>query len=495
MSAILLALDQGTSSSRALLVDQNQQVLALAAKPLNSSFPNSGWVEQDPEEIWKSQWDSVLEVLQKAQINLGQVTGIGITNQRETLIAWDKKSGEALGPAIVWQCRRTADFCQSLKKQGLEPLYQTRTGLVLDPYFSGTKMAWMLENRPEVKAAAKQGDLALGTVDSWLIWKLTKGQVHATDASNASRTLLYNLHTLGWDPELAAPLGVPLEALPKVVDSSGVLGKTHPDWGAEIPIAGVAGDQQASLFGQACFKAGEAKNTYGTGCFLLANTGDKPVASKHGLLTTLAWSIGGKPTFALEGSVFMAGALVQWLRDQLGIIENAAQTETLARELPNNGGVYLVPAFVGLGAPHWDPWARGLIIGLGRETDRRHLCRAALEAIAFQTAELVEAMGKDRGGPLSGLKIDGGASQNGFLCQFQADLLGIPVYRPKNLEATALGAACLAGLALGVWRDLEHIAQSWQEAASFVPKQTKEALTPIWAGWNKALERSKGWAL
>ena len=494
MGKLILALDQGTSSSRALLVDSAGQVVGTASVPLACVYPQLGWVEQDPREIWSSQKLALDQVLAQAGVELCEVAAIGITNQRETTLAWNKETGEPVGSAIVWQCRRTAAACTALKARGLEPLFRERTGLVLDPYFSGTKMAWILEHRPLARLLAEQDKLAFGTVDSWLIWHLTGGKVHGTDLSNASRTLLLNLKECRWDEELLGHLGSPASTLPRLFPSSGLVGWTDPKWGAEVPIAGVAGDQQAALFGQACFEVGAAKNTYGTGCFLLMNIGPSPVASKSGLLCTLAWAIGDQVTYALEGSVFVAGALVQWLRDNLGLFEQAGQTEAMAMAVKDNGGVYLVPAFVGLGAPHWDPYARGLIHGLTRESNKNHLVRAGLEAIGFQVYDLIQAMEQDRGVKVQNLKIDGGAAVNGFLCQFQADLLQTEVSRPTQVETTALGAAFLAGLAVGVFRDLEQIKSLWQEDRVFYPRQSPEVMETLRLGWNKAVAAAKGWA-
>lgn len=494
MGKLILALDQGTSSSRALLVDPAGRVVGAASVPLACSYPQLGWVEQDPMEIWTSQKQALDRVLAQAGVGLGEIAAIGITNQRETTLAWNKETGEPVGSAIVWQCRRTAAACASLKAKGLEPRFREKTGLVLDPYFSGTKMAWILEHRPLARLLAEQGKLAFGTVDSWLIWNLSGGQVHGTDLSNASRTLLFNLQECRWDEELLDLLGVPAATLPRLFPSSGLVGYTDGKWGARVPIAGVAGDQQAALFGQACFEVGEAKNTYGTGCFLLMNIGPRPVASKSGLLCTLAWAIGDQVTYALEGSVFVAGALVQWLRDNLGLFEQAGETEGMALAVKDNGGVYLVPAFVGLGAPHWDPYARGLIHGLTRESNKNHLVRAGLEAICYQVYDLIEAMERDRGVKIQSLKIDGGAAVNGFLCQFQADLLQTEVSRPTWVETTALGAAFLAGLAVGIFRDLEEIKALWQEDRSFYPQKSPEAMEALRDGWRKAVAAAKGWA-
>ncbi|MFH2129901.1 MAG: glycerol kinase GlpK, partial [bacterium] len=446
MARTIMALDQGTSSSRTVLFDEKGKVIATASQTFDSIFPKPGWVEQDPETIWQTQKKTITDVLSISKRTMADITAIGITNQRETVIAWDKSTGEAIGNAIVWQCRRTASFCDELKKEGFEEHIRLKTGLVADPYFSGTKIRWMLKENPRVRALADQGQLAFGTVDSWLIWKLTGGKTHATDASNASRTLLYNIFDNRWDEEIIERLEIPMATLPEVRDSSGIIATTDTsEWGAATPIAGIAGDQQAALFGQACFENGMAKNTYGTGCFLLVNTGEQPVRSQHGLLTTIAWKIDGKTTYALEGSTFIAGALVQWLRDKLELFPNAADTEAMANAVDDSGGVYIVPAFVGLGAPYWDPYARGTMIGLTRDTNKNHIARAALEAIAYQSWDLVNAMVQDTGNPLKLLRVDGGASANNFLCQFQANILKLAVSRPKIIETTAMGAAFLAG--------------------------------------------------
>jgi len=424
------------------------------------------------------------------------ISAVGITNQRESTIAWNRESGEALGPAINWQCRRTADFCEELKAEGFDSLLRKRTGLVTDPYFSGTKMRWILENVPQARKLADQGKLCFGTVDSWLIWKLTGGRVHATEISNASRTLVFNIEDCEWDTEILARFGIPLETLPEVKQSSGVIASVNPElFGGEAPIAGVAGDQQAALFGQACFEPGMAKNTYGTGCFMISNTGSEPVFSKHGLLTTIAWQIGDKVTYALEGSVFIAGALIQWLRDGLQLFEDAAETKAMAESVPNSGGVFVVPAFVGLGAPHWDPYARGTIVGLTRDTNRNHIVRASLEAIAFQSAEVLSSIAKDTGTNIKELRIDGGAAANNFLCQFQADLLGLNVTRPQILETTAMGAAFLAGLAVGVWKDQSQIRNLWQEEKTFSANISRENADQKMEAWSRAVERSKGWII
>jgi glycerol kinase len=425
---------------------------------------------------------------------MADVTAVGITNQRESTIAWHRETGESLGPAINWQCRRTTDFCEELKQEGFDKVLRRKTGLVTDPYFSGTKLHWILQNNAEARKLADSGKLCFGTVDSWLIWKLTGGRVHAIDISNASRTLVFNIETCTWDDEILARFGIPRETLPEVKPSSGVIAEVDSLlFGGSAPIAGIAGDQQAALFGQACFQPGMAKNTYGTGCFLMLNTGSERITSEHGLLTTIAWQLGDTVTYALEGAVFIAGALIQWLRDGLELFEDAAQTEALATAVADSGGVYIVPAFVGLGAPHWDPYARGTIVGLTRDTNRNHMVRAALEAIAFQSAEVLRSMASDTGQSLSALRIDGGASANNFLCQFQADLLGLPVTRPQVIETTAMGAAFLAGLATGVWRDQEQIQTLWQEDRTFTPQLEGNVADARLAEWSRAVERAKGW--
>jgi len=491
-----MALDQGTTSSRTILFDENGKIVAEANAALDCHFPQSGWVEQVPEEIWNSQRQTIETALAQARLTMKDISAVGITNQRESIIAWNRESGEALGPAINWQCRRTADFCEELKAEGFDSLLRKRTGLVTDPYFSGTKMRWILENVPQARKLADQGKLCFGTVDSWLIWKLTGGRVHATEISNASRTLVFNIEDCEWDTEILARFGIPLETLPEVKQSSGVIASVNPElFGGEAPIAGVAGDQQAALFGQACFEPGMAKNTYGTGCFMISNTGSEPVFSKHGLLTTIAWQIGDKVTYALEGSVFIAGALIQWLRDGLQLFEDAAETKAMAESVPNSGGVFVVPAFVGLGAPHWDPYARGTIVGLTRDTNRNHIVRASLEAIAFQSAEVLSSIAKDTGTNIKELRIDGGAAANNFLCQFQADLLGLNVTRPQILETTAMGAAFLAGLAVGVWKDQSQIRNLWQEEKTFSANISRENADQKMEAWSRAVERSKGWII
>jgi len=489
----VLALDQGTTSSRAIVFDQDGRLLAVAQREFRQVYPRPGWVEHDPEEIWASQLAVAQEALAKAGVGAGELAALGLTNQRETTLIWDRRTGQPLANAIVWQCRRSTPICERLQAAGAGPLIQERTGLVLDAYFSGTKLTWLFENIPGLVDKARRGEVAFGTVDTWLIWKLTGGRVHATDPSNASRTMLFNLHTLDWDEELLELLGVPREVLPEVRPSSGVFGVTEPDLlGAPVTIAGDAGDQQAALFGQACLEPGLGKNTYGTGCFLLLNTGSTPVRSSRGLLTTVAWSVGGQVTYALEGSVFITGAAVQWLRDGLGLVSSAQETEGLARSVPNTGGVYLVPAFVGLGAPYWDPRARGLLIGLTRGTTRAHVVRAALEAIAYQTRDVLEAMVADAGSALRRLRVDGGAVVNDFLMQFQADVLGVPVERPAVNETTALGAAFLAGLATGVWR-LDELAGLGRVERVFDPVMHPEERERLYGGWRRAVSRSLAW--
>ncbi|MCH2270539.1 MAG: glycerol kinase GlpK [SAR324 cluster bacterium] len=494
MSQIIMALDQGTTSSRTILFDENGIIVAEANASLDCHFPQSGWVEQVPEDIWSSQRETIEAALAQAKLSMKDINAVGITNQRESTIAWNRKTGEALGPAINWQCRRTADFCEELKAEGFDRVLRNKTGLVTDPYFSGTKMRWILENVPDARKQADRGNLCFGTVDSWLIWKLTGGRVHATEISNASRTLVFNINTCAWDDEILSRFGIPRETLPEVKPSSGVIAMVNPElFGGEAPIAGVAGDQQAALFGQACFEAGMAKNTYGTGCFMISNTGSEMVFSQHGLLTTIAWQIGDEVTYALEGSVFIAGALVQWLRDGLEFFKDASETQAMAESVSDSGGVFVVPAFVGLGAPHWDPYARGTIVGLTRDTNRNHIVRASLEAIAYQSAEVLRSIANDTGVELKELRIDGGAAANDFLCQFQADLLGMKVTRPRILDTTAMGAAFLAGLAVGVWKDQTQIRKLWQEEKTFAANISREDANQKMDAWNRAVERSKGW--
>jgi glycerol kinase len=492
--AYLLALDQGTTSSRAIIFDEQGGIVNVAQKEFTQIYPQAGWVEHDPGEIWSSQLSVTVEALASARIAPDAVAAIGITNQRETTLVWDRKTGEPVYNAIVWQDRRTAGFCDQLRRDGVEPEVQARSGLLLDPYFSGTKLRWILDNVPGARQRAEAGELAFGTVDTWLIWNLTRGAVHATDPSNASRTLLYNIRTGDWDDELLRILGVPRAVLPEVRPSSGSFGATsHENMPGHIVVAGVAGDQQAALFGQACFTPGVTKNTYGTGCFMLMQTGTTPVASTNRLLTTVAWNTGGATEYALEGSVFIGGAVVQWLRDGLKIIRTAPEIEELAASVPDNGGVYLVPAFAGLGAPHWDAYARGAMLGLTRGVTSAHIARAALESIAFQVADLVSAMEADSGIRLEELRVDGGASKNNLLLQFQADLLGVPVIRPQVTETTALGAAYLAGLATGVYGSRTVIASQWQEDRRFMPSMAKEQAAGMRAKWTRAVSRARHW--
>lgn len=486
--ACVLALDQGTTSSRALLFDEGGAVLGVAQKEFTQFFPEPGRVEHDALEIWASQLDVAREVLARA--GNPDVAAIGITNQRETTILWDRATGVPLAKAIVWQDRRTAGICEELKAQGLAHFFQERTGLVLDAYFSGTKLQWLLDTVPGARERAGRGELAFGTVDTWLTWKLTGA--HVTDPSNASRTLLFNIHTGAWDEELLAALRIPREVLPRVVDSSGVVGTTDL-LGGSIPVAGIAGDQQAATFGQACLAPGMAKNTYGTGCFLLLNTGERPTTSRNRLLTTTLWKLGDRTSYALEGSVFMAGAAVQWLRDGLGIIASSAEVEPLARSVPGNGGVYHVPAFVGLGAPWWDSGARGAFFGLTRGSGRGHIARAVLESIAYQTADVIGAMEADSGLRLTELRVDGGASRNDLLMQFQADILDVAVVRPQVTETTALGAAYLAGLAVGFWEDTGQISRNWRPGARFEPAMPAAERSALLGEWHKAVERTRGW--
>ncbi|GAA5137887.1 glycerol kinase GlpK [Prosthecobacter algae] len=488
----ILALDQGTTSSRSILFDKKGKVIATAQKEFTQHYPQPGWVEHDAAEIWSTQLRTMKEVLKKAKAKGKDIAAIGITNQRETTVAWNKKTGKPVGKAIVWQDRRTAAFCDKLKAKGAESMIRHKTGLVVDAYFSATKMNWMLKHVPETKELAKVGDLAFGTVDSWLLWNLTGGQVHATDVSNASRTMLYDITQGGWDAELMKLFGVPASTLPKVLPSSGIFGETSL-LGGNIPIAGIAGDQQAALFGQVCTTPGMVKNTYGTGCFMLMHTGTKRIASGNNLLTTVAWQLGdGELEYAVEGSVFIAGAVVQWLRDGLGIIKKSSEVEALAAQVPDAGGVYLVPAFAGLGAPHWDQYARGLMCGITRGTTKAHIARAALEGIAYQVTDILHAMQADAGVKLRELRVDGGASNNNLMMQFQADLLGVPVVRPVVTETTALGAAYLAGLGTGFWKNQAEIATQWQTERRFEPTMKAAQRKKLLSGWNRALERTKG---
>ena len=491
MNKYILALDQGTSSSRAIVFDQHGQTMAVAQKEFTQIFPQPGWVEHNPMEIWSSQASVIAEAITSIDINGLDIAGIGITNQRETTIVWDAETGEPVYNAIVWQDRRTSEYCDSLKAQGLTDTIRSKTGLIIDAYFSATKVRWILENVPGAREKAEQGKLRFGTVDTWLIWMLTRGEVHVTDVSNASRTMVYNINELCWDKELLELFGIPESMMPQVKSSSEVYGYTKTTLFAhEVPIAGIAGDQQAALFGQMCTEPGAVKNTYGTGCFLLMNTGEKPITSRNNLLTTIAWKIGDKVNYALEGSIFVAGSVVQWLRDGLGIIRSSAEVEELAASVPDNGGVYFVPALTGLGAPHWDQYAKGSMYGISRGTTAAHIARAALEGIAFQTMDIVNAMQKDADVKLAELKVDGGASRNNLLMQFQADVLGTSVIRPKVTETTALGAAYLAGLAVGYWESIDHIKSQWAVDTAFTPSAPKEEVEALKEGWADAIQRT-----
>ncbi|HEX5648585.1 MAG TPA: glycerol kinase GlpK [Steroidobacteraceae bacterium] len=493
MPDFILALDQGTTSSRSIVFDHAGRAVAIAQREFAQHFPRSGWVEHDAEEIWATQAATVAEALARARLAAADIAAIGITNQRETTVLWDRRSGRPVAPAIVWQDRRTAEHCDRLQRDGLEPEVTRRTGLLLDPYFSGTKLAWLLENVPGARARAEAGELAFGTVDSWLVWKLTGGATHVTDVSNASRTLLLDIATGRWDDFMLDLLRIPRAVLPQVVASS--MGRTAPVGtleGRDVQIAGIAGDQQAALFGQACFEPGMAKNTYGTGCFLLLNTGSEPLASTNRMLTTIAWQTDVR-RYALEGAVFVGGAVVQWLRDGLGFIEQSGEVEALAASVEDSGGVYLVPAFTGLGSPHWDAYARGTIVGLSRGTTRAHIARAALEAIAFQSAEVLLAMQRDAGQALIELRVDGGATANDLLMQFQADLLGVPVVRPEVTETTALGAAYLAGLGVGFWRSSAEVTANWRAERRFDPAMSRDEAASRLARWSQAVSRSRGW--
>lgn len=494
MNQYIIALDQGTTSSKTMIFDRAGNLLVKNAQEFQQIYPANGWVEHDPKEIWESQKNTLLQACHKLGKKISHVKGLGISNQRETTILWDKNTGEPVYNAIVWQCRRTAEYCETLIQKGLAPDIAKKTGLRIDPYFSATKIHWFLEQVPDVRRRAEQGKLLFGTVDTWLIWNLTKGKVHVTDQTNASRTMLYNIFNNDWDDELLKLFQIPKSILPKVVPSSQIVGYVDESiLPGKIPIAGIAGDQQAALFGQCCFSPGEAKNTYGTGCFLLMNIGGTPVISKNNLLTTMICSLDGTPQYALEGSVFIGGAVIQWLRDQLHLIQSADETEALARSVPDNDGVYLVPAFSGLGAPYWDPFSRGILIGLTRNSNYKHIARAALESIAFQVADLVKTMEADAKLKFQSLKVDGGATANDFLMEFQADLLDIPLSRPINTETTALGAAFLAGLATGVWHNPEELKNTWQADRIFKPSMPQETRAVYYRKWQKAVERSRGW--
>lgn len=493
MARYLMALDQGTTSSRAILFDEQQTIVEMAQKEFTQFYPKEGWVEHDPMEIYSSQVAVMMEVIAKSGVDVQEIAAIGITNQRETTILWDKATGRPIYNAIVWQCRRTADLCDELKSRGLSDYIRDTTGLVLDAYFSGTKIKWILDRVEGAREKAERGEILFGTVDSWLIWKLTGGAVHVTDYTNASRTMIYNIHSLDWDDRLLDALDIPRKMLPQVHNSSEVYGYTTIQ-DVQIPIAGIAGDQQAALFGQTCFEKGETKNTYGTGCFLLMNTGDTPCRSQNGLLTTIAIGLNGKIQYALEGSVFVGGAVIQWVRDELRFITESCDAEYYAQKVDDTGGVYIVPAFTGLGAPYWDMYARGCILGITRGTRREHLIRAAQESIAYQSLELVEAMEKDTGVPLKELNVDGGASRDGFLMQFQSDILNKPVRRPVIRETTALGAAYLAGLAVGVWKNPDQIKKLWKCDVAFAPDMQDEQRKKLLRGWRKAVSRSRDWA-
>ena len=497
MPDYIMALDQGTTSSRAIVFDRTGAPVSAAQQEFPQIFPQPGWVEHYPEDIWNSQLAVARQALADAGLKATDLAAVGITNQRETTLLWDRATGVPIDNAIVWQCRRTAPMCAQLKAEGFEDVVRAKTGLVLDPYFSGTKVAWLLDHVPGARQKAEAGRLAFGTIDTFLIWRLSGGALHITDVSNASRTLLYNIHEMRWDGDILARLNIPPVVLPTVVPSSAIYGETTPEMlGAPVPIAGCAGDQQAASFGQACYAPGLTKNTYGTGCFVLMNTGHKAVPSPSGLLTTIGWQVGagGPVDYALEGSVFIAGAAIQWLRDELGLIKSAGEIEALAASVPDTGGVYLVPAFVGLGAPYWDAFARGIIVGLTRGSDRAHIARAALESIAYQSCDVLTAMEHDSGITLEALRVDGGAAVNNLLMQFQADILGVPVQRPQVTETTALGAVYLAGLAVGFWRSPEEIAAHWALEREFTPKMSADQREALYAGWRKAVERARGWA-
>lgn len=494
MQKFILALDSGTTSNRAILFNHSGEIINASQKEFEQIYPRPGWVEHKPQDIWETQLEVAREVISKSSISPAEISGIGITNQRETTLIWNRETGEPIYNAIVWQDRRTAGICDDLKAKGYEKTFAEKTGLVIDAYFSGTKIKWILEHVPEARELANSGKLAFGTVDTWLVWKLTGGRLHITDVSNASRTLLFNIHTLSWDEELLEILGVPKAILPKVKQSSEVYGNTDKDLlGAEIPVSGIAGDQQAALFGQMCIKEGMVKNTYGTGCFVVMNTGSKPIMSKNKLLTTIGWQINGQTTYALEGSIFVAGAVVKWLRDELEIIESSADIESLASQVNDSGGVSFVPGFVGLGAPHWDQYATGTIIGLSRGTGKAHIARAALEAIALQTKEVIETMTGDSGIDVDELRVDGGAAINNLLMQIQANIINTDVVRPKITEITALGAAYLAGLSTGFWKDIEEISKQWQVDRKFSPAENREEFKKVIARWKKAVTRSKAW--
>jgi glycerol kinase len=495
MAKYVMALDAGTTSNRCILFDHDGKIQSVAQKEFRQIFPNPGWVEHDANEIWSTQLGVAVEAMSKIGATAADIAAIGITNQRETVIVWDKETGEPVYHAIVWQCRRTSDIADALKAKGLQETIQKKTGLIIDAYFSATKIKWILDNVPGARERAEKGELLFGTVETWLIWKLTKGRVHVTDYSNASRTMLFNINTLEWDEDILKELDIPKSMLPKAVPSSQVYGYADPSFfGAEIPIAGAAGDQQAALFGQTCFAEGEAKNTYGTGAFILMNTGDKPVYSKNGLVTTIAWGLDGKVTYALEGSVFVAGAAIQWLRDQMRLIDSAEDSEYMAKKVKGTHGCYVVPAFTGLGAPHWDQYARGTIVGITRGTNKYHIIRATLESIAYQVCDVADAMKADSGIEVRSLRVDGGASANDLLMQFQADMLNKPVNRPSCVESTAMGASFLAGLAVGFWKNKEELMRNITLDRVFIPNMDEETREARRKGWNKAVRYSYGWA-
>ena len=495
MPKYMMALDSGTTSNRCILFDRAGRIVSVAQREFTQYFPQPGWVEHDANEIWATLLGVAVEAMQMAGAAAADIAAIGITNQRETTIVWDKATGEPVHHAIVWQCRRTSEYCDELRARGLTAHFREKTGLVLDAYFSATKLHWLLENVPGVRERAAKGELLFGTVETWLIWKLTGGRAHVTDYSNASRTMLFNINTLDWDEEILAELNIPRSMLPKPLPSSGLFGTTDTSLlGGEIPITGAAGDQQAALFGQTCFQPGEAKNTYGTGCFLLMNTGEKPVFSQNGLVTTIAWGLGEKVTYALEGSIFVAGAAIQWLRDEMKLIANAAESEAVAQEVTDTNGCYVVPAFTGLGAPYWDQYARGAIVGLTRGCNRAHIVRATLDSLTYQTYDVLNAMRADSGIALASLKVDGGASANNYLMQTQADVIGAPVLRPTCVESTAMGAAYLAGLAVGFWRDQAEIRKIWAVDRTFEPQLDAKSRDARLHGWHRAVQRAFDWA-
>lgn len=494
MARYLMALDQGTTSSRCILFDLQGNICSMVAKEFPQIFPQEGWVEHDACQIWETQLEVAQKAMEKLGVTAAEIAAIGITNQRETTVIWDRKTGKPIANAIVWQCRRTAEFCDTLKSEGLTDTVRQKTGLLIDSYFSATKIKWLMDHVEGARERAKRGELLFGTIDCWLIWNLTGGKVHATDVSNAARTMLYNINTLEWDKDLLKLFDIPEAMMPQVVPSSGVLGYSEAAlFGASIPIAGVAGDQQAALFGQCCFEAGAAKNTYGTGGFLLMNTGERPVFSENGLVTTIAWKIGDRVNYALEGSVFVCGAAIQWLRDGLQLFAKASESEAMAAAVPDSGGVYMVPAFVGLGAPYWDPYARGAVLGLTRGTTRNHLVRAVLESMAFQTQDVLAIMQKEVGVDMTALQVDGGATANNLLLQFQSDILNLPILRPACIETTALGAANLAGLAVGCFDSMEDIAKHRRMDCTFTPDMAEEVRTAKLAGWHRAVGRSLDW--